>query len=76
MTNPLHPQTYAEQLIEVTKEYTLRPKKEDRVNVCVSVLEYLLNNFSYELETGDEDFGQYVNVDDIRTLIQQLKELK
>lgn len=76
MTNPLQPQTYAERLIEVTKEYTLRPKKGDRVDVCVAVLEYLLNNFSYELETGEEDFGEYVNVDDIRTLIRELKELK
>lgn len=76
MTKSLPQKTHAETLIEVTKEYTLRPKSGDRVDVCIAVLEYLLNNFAYELETGDEDFGQYVNVDDIRSLIYQLQKLK
>lgn len=66
MIKQLPQKTHAETLIEVTKEYTLRPKSGDRARVCIAVLEYLLNNFSYELETGDEDYGQYVNVDDIQ----------
>jgi hypothetical protein len=76
MTKSLPQKTHAETLIKVTEEYTLRPKTGDRVDVCIALLEYLLNNFAYELETGDEDFGQYVNVDDIRSLIYQLQKLK
>jgi len=30
---------HAETLIKVTEEYTLRPRKGDRVNVCIAVLE-------------------------------------
>jgi hypothetical protein len=80
MDNPLEPDTYAQRLIEVTKEYTLRPRKNDRVDVCVAVLEYLLNNFSYEHETCDDGdigySGTYVDVEDIQNLIMELNELK
>lgn len=80
MINPLQPDTYAQRLINVTMEYTLRPKKNDRIDVCVAVLEYLLNNFAYDQETCDEDdcgyAGTYVDADDIKNLITELKELK
>lgn len=74
------PPTHAETLLRVTEEYTLRPKRGDRVDVCVAVLEYLLNNFTYDHETSDEDdcgyAGSYVDEADIQTLILQLKKLK
>jgi hypothetical protein len=71
---------HAETLIKVTEEYTLRPRKGDRVNVCIAVLEYLLNNFAYDHETSDGDdcgyTGRYVEVEDIHQLIHQMKQLK
>jgi hypothetical protein len=80
MINPLQPQTYAERLIEVTKEYTLRPKKGDRARVCIATLQYLLDNFAYNHETCDEEdcgySGRYVDADDINHLIYELTKLK
>jgi len=80
MINPLQPQTYAERLIEVTKEYTLRPKKGDRARVCIATLQYLLDNFAYDHETCDEEdcgySGRYVDADDINHLIYELTKLK
>ena len=74
------PPTHAETLIKVTEEYTLRPQKGDRVNVCIAVLEYLLNNFAYDHETSDEDdcgyAGRYVDAEDIHQLIHEMKQLK
>ena len=70
---------HAETLIKVTEEYTLRPRKGDRVNVCIAVLEYLLNNFAYDHETSDEVFsyaGTYVDAEDIHQLIHEMKQLK
>ena len=48
MTEVFPQKTHAETLIKVTEEYTLRPKTGDRVDVCIAVLEYLLNNFAYD----------------------------
>jgi len=80
MTKQLPQKTHAETLIEVTKEYTLRPKSGDRVDVCIAVLEYLLNNFAYDHETCDEEdcgySGKYVDTMDIHHLIYQLQKLK
>ena len=71
---------HAETLINVTEEYTLRPRTGDRVNVCIAVLEYLLNNFAYDHDTSDEDdcgyAGTYVDADDIKNLIHEMKKLK
>jgi len=71
---------HAEILIKVTEEYTLRPRTGDRVNVCIAVLEYLLNNFAYDHDTSDEDdcgyAGRYVDVEDIHQLIHEMKKLK
>jgi hypothetical protein len=71
---------HAETLINVTEEYTLRPRKGDRINVCIAVLKYLLNNFAYDHDTSDEDdcgyAGTYVDADDIKNLIHEMKKLK
>jgi len=75
MTEALPQKTHAETLIEVTKEYTLRPKKGDRVDVCIAVLEYLLNNFAYNSWDNGYD-GTFVDADDINHLIYQLRKLK
>ena len=80
MTEVFPQKTHAETLIKVTEEYTLRPKLGDRVDVCIAVLEYLLNNFAYDLEPGDDwdsgISGQYVDTMDIHHLIYQLQKLK
>jgi len=72
--------THAETLIKVTEEYTLQPRKGDRVNVCIAVLEYLLNNFAFDHEHCDEDdcgyAGTYVDAEDIKNLIHEIKKLK
>ena len=71
---PMTPPTHAETLIKVTEEYTLR------LNVCIAVLEYLLNNFAYDHETSDEDdcgyAGRYVDVEDIHQLVHEMKKLR
>lgn len=84
MSKPFPQKTHAETLIKVTEEYTLRPKKNDRVDVCIAVLEYLQNNFSYSLPCDHMDefharmygAGSAVNTDDIENLIMELKSLK
>ena len=75
MTKQLPQKTHAETLIEVTKEYTLRPKSGDRVDVCIAVLEYLLNNFAYNSDDDGYE-GTFVDADDINHLIYQLRKLK
>jgi len=74
MTEVFPQKTHAETLIKVTEEYTLRPKKGDRVDVCIAVLEYLLNNFAYDSNDGGYD-GTFVDADDINHLIYQLRKL-
>jgi hypothetical protein len=80
MTKQLPQKTHAETLIEVTKEYTLRPKTGDRARVCIATLQYLLDNFAYDHETCDEEdcgySGKYVDTMDIHHLIYQLQKLK
>jgi hypothetical protein len=80
MTNSLPQKTHAETLIKVTEEYTLRPKTGDRARVCIATLQYLLDNFAYDLEPGDDwdsgISGQYVDTMDIHHLIYQLQKLK
>ena len=75
MTEVFPQKTHAETLIKVTEEYTLRPKKGDRVDVCIAVLEYLLNNFAYDSSDDGYD-GTFVDADDINHLIYQLRKLK
>ena len=75
MTEVFPQKTHAETLIKVTEEYTLRPKKGDRVDVCIAVLEYLLNNFAYDSNDDGYD-GTFVDADDINHLIYQLRKLK
>ena len=76
----LKPQTHAERLIEVTKEYTVRPKKGDRAAVLIAACEYLLNNFAYDHESWDEDdcghAGRYIDAEDVQDLVTQLKKLQ
>ena len=71
-------ETYAEKLIEVTKEYTLRPKKNDRCDVLIAAYEFLLNNFAFQewWDFGYGGDGEYVDVEDIKNLIAELKGLK
>ena len=80
MTKSLPQKTHAETLIKVTEEYTLRPKSGDRARVCIATLQYLLDNFAYDLEPGDDwdsgISGTYVDADDINHLIYQLRKLK
>lgn len=76
--------THAEKLIESIMQIALRPQKDDRVDLCIAVLEYLQNNFSYSLPCDHMDefharmygAGSAVDTDDIENLIYQLKELK
>jgi len=75
MTKSLPQKTHAETLIKVTEEYTLRPKSGDRVDVCIAVLEYLMNNFAGEHDDCGHLFT-YVDADDIKNLIYQLQKLK
>ncbi len=80
MTKSLPQKTHAETLIKVTEEYTLRPKTGDRARVCIATLQYLLDNFAYDFEPGDDwdsgISGQYVDTMDIHHLIYQLQKLK
>ena len=80
MTKSLPQKTHAETLIKVTEEYTLRPKTGDRARVCIATLQYLLDNFAYDLEPRDDwdsgISGQYVDTMDIHHLIYQLQKLK
>lgn len=66
---------HAQTLIEVTKEYTLRPRKHDRINVLVAAFEYLLNNFTSEdIDESGYEFT-YVDTSDIKSLLIELKQL-
>ena len=79
MTDPLKQKNHAETLIKVTEEYTLRPKKNDRVDVCIAVLEYLLNNFAYDFDYDEHGWGdslRCVESEDFENLIMELKSLK
>lgn len=73
------PLTHAETLIKVTEEYTLRPRTGDRVNVCIAVLEYLLNNFAYDFDYDANGWGgslRCVDAEDIKNLIQEMEKLR
>ena len=73
------PLTHAETLIKVTEEYTLRPRKGDRVNVCIAVLEYLLNNFAYYIDYDADNWGnslRCVEAEDIENLIHEMEKLR
>ena len=79
MTKSLPQKTHAEKLIESTMQIALRPKKDDRVDLCIAVLRYLLNNFAYDPScSSDEDdyANMYVDSEDIENLIMELKALK
>jgi hypothetical protein len=79
MTNSLPQKTHAETLIKVTEEYTLRPKKGDRAQVCIATLQYLLDNFAYDFDYDEHGWGnsiKCVEVEDINHLIYQLQKLK
>lgn len=84
MTKSLPQKTHAEKLIESIMQIALRPKKDDRVDLCIAVLEYLQNNFSYSLPCDHMDefharmygAGSAVDTDDIENLIMELKALK
>ena len=67
---------HAETLIKVTEEYTLRPRTGDRVNVCIAVLEYLLNNLAFDHDDNCGYIARYVDAEDIENLIHQMKKLK
>jgi len=70
---------HAEKLIESIMQIALRPQKDDRVDLCIAVLQYLLNNFAYDPScSSDEDdyANMYLDSEDIQKLIYQLKELK
>jgi hypothetical protein len=74
-----NPRTHAETLIKVTEEYTLRPKKGDRACVCIATLQYLLDNFAYDVEYDEAGWGgsvRCVETEDIEHLIYQLQKLK
>ena len=75
MTEALPQKTHAETLIKVTEEYTLRPKKGDRAQVCIATLQYLLDNFAYNSWDNGYD-GIFVDAEDIQNLIYQLQKLK
>lgn len=79
MTETLPQKTHAETLIKVTEEYTLRPKSGDRARVCIAALQYLLDNFAYDIEYDASNWGhsvKCVEVEDIQNLIYQLQKLK
>jgi hypothetical protein len=70
---------HAETLIKVTEEYTLRPRKGDRVNVCIAVLQYLLNNFAYDFDYDANSWGsslRCVEAEDIENLIHEMEKLR
>lgn len=71
-------ETHAEKLLQVSNEYTLRPKKNDRIDVLVAAYEFLLNNFVYQgyWDFGYGDTGEYISAEDIKNLIAELKGLK
>jgi hypothetical protein len=79
MTKSLPQKTHAETLIKVTEEYTLRPKTGDRARVCIATLQYLLDNFAYNVEYDADGWGasvKCVETEDIENLIYQLQKLK
>ena len=76
----MNPISHGHTLIKVTEEYTLSPQKNDRCDVLIAAYEYLLNNFAYDQESYDDDdcgySGTYVDAEDIKDLIAQLKRIK
>jgi len=79
----MNPISHGHTVIKVTEEYTLRPQKNDRCDVLIAAYEYLLNNFAYAQQSydvyDDDDCGYsgtYVDAEDIKDLIAQLKGIK
>jgi len=71
--------THAEKLIESIMQIALRPQKDDRIDLCIAVLEYLLNNFAYDFDYDEHGWGgslRCVESEDIENLIMELKALK
>ena len=71
MTEP----SAAESLINHTLQCTLRPKRNDRIDVILSVLNFVVDN--YRQPQDDLDYGPAViEVGDIENLIKDLKSLR
>jgi hypothetical protein len=64
----------ADRIVEATLQYTLRPKKNDREKVIAAALEFLIEEYGYvRWDFGYNDI-EFIDVKDIRNLIQELKE--
>jgi hypothetical protein len=64
----------ADRIVEATMPYTLRPKRNDREKVIAAALEFLIEEYGYvRWDFGYNDI-EFIDVKDIRNLIQELKE--
>lgn len=65
----------AQQIIEATMEFALRPRREDRAKVIAAAFKELINQFGYDNYHVDGDHGLcVVNVRDILNLIEELEK--
>ena len=65
----------ADRIVEATLEHTLRPKRHNREKVIVAALEFVIEEYGYDMEfvmigTIRNDV---IDVEDIRNLIDELK---
>jgi hypothetical protein len=61
----------ADRIIEATMEHTLRPKRGNREKVIISILEFLIDEYSYKPLLYFD--GEVIDVKDIRDLIDEMK---
>jgi hypothetical protein len=64
----------ADRIVEATMEYALRPRRNCREKVIASVLEFIIQEYSYnQYWLENEPEYDVIDVKDIRNLIQELK---
>lgn len=59
----------SDRIVEATMKYALRPRKNDREKVIAATLEFVIEEYGYT--PFDKDI---IDVEDIRKLIQELRE--
>jgi hypothetical protein len=62
----------ADRIVEATMEHTLRPKRGNREKVIISILEFLIDEYSYKPLLYFD--GEVIDVKDIRDLIDEMRD--
>ena len=60
-----------DRIIEATMEHTLRPKRGNREKVIIAILEFIVDEYSYNPLLYFD--GEVIDVKDIRDLIDEMK---